>query len=379
MAAVSPPGALDIGSCVIRSVTAEDENPDRELLAEIVDRYGHLIDEDQLGWCFESFREVALQDPHLRQQSHSGANSKTRLADMRLPLCKCLEILDKCELSQFEAHFTADSVTEALYRHSLEVHTSSASATSPSGTRGQAPATNAAGACRAAEKATPPPPSSSSSSSSSLQLQRPAPLLIPDDKQAAGQSSVFSLRWILPKALDIPAAFASRGPTNEDLAPFKKGPHSPLSFEEFVLVLSMAKSEEVKPIKLPWFPFDPDSRPKQIWDFVILALLLITTFSVPYTLSFGDCGTSCAENSGASIAWTPWEIFEVHLDILFCIDVAVTFCTAYVSRGVYHANLREISLHYLRTWFLIDFFGSVPFDKIVMVVARGSSEDVQDR
>ncbi len=341
MAAVSPPGALDIGSCVIRSVTAEDENPDRELLAEIVDRYGHLIDEDQLGWCFESFREVALQDPHLRQQSHSGANSKTRLADMRLPLCKCLEILDKCELSQFEAHFTADSVTEALYRHSLEVHTSSASA--------------------------------------SQELQRPVPLFIPDDKQAAGQSSVFSLRWILPKALDIPAAFASRGPTNEDLAPFKKGPHSPLSFEEFVLVLSMAKSEEVKPIKLPWFPFDPDSRPKQIWDFVILALLLITTFSVPYTLSFGDCGTSCAENSGASIAWTPWEIFEVHLDILFCIDVAVTFCTAYVSRGVYHANLREISLHYLRTWFLIDFFGSVPFDKIVMVVARGSSEDVQDR
>ena len=47
----------------------------------------------------------------------------------------------------------------------------------------------------------------------------------------------------------IPAAFASRGPTNEDLAPFKKGPHSPLSFEEFVLVLSMAKSEEVKPIQ----------------------------------------------------------------------------------------------------------------------------------
>jgi hypothetical protein len=90
-----------------------------------------------------------------------------------------------------------------------------------------------------------------------------------------------------------------------------------------------------------------------------------------------QAGTSCAENSGASIAWTPWEIFEVHLDILFCIDVAVTFCTAYVSRGVYHANLREISLHYLRTWFLIDFFGSVPFDKIVMVVARGSSEDVQ--
>jgi hypothetical protein len=344
MAAVCPTVALDTGDHVIHSVhsvAAEDKNPDRELLAEIVDRYGHIIDEDQLGVCFDRFREAALgalQDPHLRKPSHSGAESETRLADMRLPLCKCLELLDQCELSQFEARFT-ESVTEALYRHSLEVHTSRASA--------------------------------------SPELQRSVPLFIPDDTQVPGQSSVFSLRWILPKGLDIPAAFASRGPTNQDLAPFKKGPHSPLSFEEFVLVLSMAKSDEIKPKTLPWFPFDPDSLPKQTWDFVVMAFLMYTTFSVPYMLSFGDCGTSCADaDSGA---WTPLDIFEVYLDLLFCVDVAVTFCTAYTSRGVYHTNLSKISLHYLRTWFLIDFFGSVPFDKIVMVLARGSSKDLQDR
>ena len=310
------------------------------LLADIVERYGHIIDEDQLGICFDRFREAALdalQDPHLRKPSHSGVEPEMRPADMRLPLCKCLELLDKCELSQFEARFN-DSVTEALYRHSLEVQTSSASA--------------------------------------SQELQRPVPI-IPGDKQAAGQSSVISMRWMLPKGLDIPAASASRRPTNQDLAPFKKGPHSLLSFEDFVLVLSMAKSEELKPKVLPWFPFDPDTVPKQTWDFMIMIFLMYTTFSVPYMLSFGDCGTSCAVEG--SNAWTSLEIFEVFLDLLFCVDMAVTFCTAYTSRGVYHTDLRKIALHYLRSWFLVDFFGSVPFDKIVMLaVSRGSSKDLRD-
>ena len=88
-----------------------------------------------------------------------------------------------------------------------------------------------------------------------------------------------------------------------------------------------------------------------------MAFLMYTTFSVPYMLSFGD-NTDRGGDSDTITMWTFWDVFDVFLDVIFCIDIVVNFCTAYVSRGVYVTSMKRIALYYLKTWFFVDFFGS---------------------
>jgi hypothetical protein len=131
-------------------------------------------------------------------------------------------------------------------------------------------------------------------------------------------------------------------------------------------------------ISRAWFPFDPDSQPKQLWDGVVMTLLLYTSFSVPYTLAFGDetydylFGAEGVAKKYAAYTDTPWAYFDLCLDIIFCADIMVTFCTAYVDRGNYVQRFRRIARNYLKTWFIVDLLGSVPFDKILAAAARGN-------
>jgi len=44
------------------------------------------------------------------------------------------------------------------------------------------------------------------------------------------------------------------------------------------------------------------------------------------------------------------QVFDLFLDVLFCIDVVINFCTAYTSRGVYITSMKAIAIHYCGTW-----------------------------
>ena len=162
-------------------------------------------------------------------------------------------------------------------------------------------------------------------------------------------------------------------PSNEVLLPFRDQVQLGMTFKQFVIAVSMAKAEELEPRKTPIFPFDPESTGKQTWDGVIMIFLLYTTFAVPYFLSFGE------STSGDDTAqeWGAYETFDLFLDTLFCLDVIANFCTAFISRGIYVTDMRLIAIHYLKTWFLLDFFGSVPFDKVVSAITTGTSGNMQ--
>ena len=130
-------------------------------------------------------------------------------------------------------------------------------------------------------------------------------------------------------------------------------------------------------------PIDPDSVGKQIWDLMVMVLLLYTSFSVPFAISFNQNPVSLKEQV------TVYGVFDLAIDCIFCTDMALCFLTAYTERGIFvvslhtHAHARthayehtltqhlhakvsygRIAVHYLKTWFFLDFFGSVPFDKI---------------
>lgn len=294
-----------------------------ELLQKVIP-LGTNFSTDELETFLEHFHDaVYLEAPERAFNTSFQAkfNAAVPLGTMVLPVSKIPALIDICGLSHYDPQtFTPIGLAEALYKHSV------------------LPNEDAQGLKNRKKN-------------------------VPVDSKTEG-ITVWNC-WA--------SVCAPRGPTPAQLAPFMKTADSKISFEEFVSVLSIAKREELDPRKLPAFPFDPDSHPKQIWDGLIMFFLMYTTFSVPYMLSFGeDVGT--VEVPASFKGWSFWDVLDLILDVLFCTDVCVNFCTAYVSRGVYVTRLRGIAWHYIYTWFFIDFFGSVPFDKIVTAMSDDSAD-----
>jgi len=133
-----------------------------------------------------------------------------------------------------------------------------------------------------------------------------------------------------------------------------------VSFDEAVRILHFQRNEGTHTTaqKRDVFPFDPDSYGKQSWDLLVMLLLLFTTFAVPYMLAFGT-------EIDTSKALTAFQIWDLMLDIIFCLDIILSFCTAYASQGVYVTDMGQIAKHYLKGWFWIDVPGSIPVDKII--------------
>jgi len=110
--------------------------------------------------------------------------------------------------------------------------------------------------------------------------------------------------------------------------------------------------------QVPNFPLDPDTYLKQSWDMLVMILLLYTCFAVPVVLAFGG-------QIDPRSPLSAYDIWDLVLDFIFCFDIVLSFCTCYVSQGVYVKDLKKIAVHYLLTWFAIDLPGSIPFDKII--------------
>ncbi len=117
-------------------------------------------------------------------------------------------------------------------------------------------------------------------------------------------------------------------------------------------------------------PLDPDSGKKQIWDLLCLLLLLYCSFSVPYSIAFDD-SVQGAGNDGL----TPIQLFELFIDCIFMLDIALTFVTGYDNQGYIVRDFRTIARNYLLTWFLPDIAGSFPFDKVISAVISSEESD----
>ena len=104
------------------------------------------------------------------------------------------------------------------------------------------------------------------------------------------------------------------------------------------------------------FPLDPDSRAKKAWDAFCMILLAYCSFEVPYNIAFPT-----SDLDGLS----PVETSELAVNVVFMIDIALSFVTAYDHQGIIVKRFRRIAHQYLRTWFIPDLAGSFPFDMLV--------------
>jgi hypothetical protein len=115
-------------------------------------------------------------------------------------------------------------------------------------------------------------------------------------------------------------------------------------------------------------PLDPESGPKQAWDIFCLFLLLYCSFSIPFSIAFDD--------SDRAIAYGSREVFETLVDIVFMTDIFLNFVTAYDNQGYIVRDFYLIANHYLQTWFIPDFAGTFPFDKVITAFIDTDQNDV---
>ncbi|XP_051992446.1 potassium voltage-gated channel subfamily H member 8-like [Xyrauchen texanus] len=89
------------------------------------------------------------------------------------------------------------------------------------------------------------------------------------------------------------------------------------------------------------------------WDWLILLATFYVAVTVPYSVCFiGDHDFTRSTT-----------VTDIAVEILFIIDIVFSFRTTYVSKsGQVIFDARQICIHYMTTWFIIDLVAALPFD-----------------
>ncbi|XP_022788288.1 potassium voltage-gated channel subfamily H member 6-like [Stylophora pistillata] len=106
---------------------------------------------------------------------------------------------------------------------------------------------------------------------------------------------------------------------------------------------------------------------KAIWDWFVLALVLYTSIEIPYKAAFL---TKDVQRKGVwekINAGEPREVVNLLVDLMFIIDILINFRTTYVDKtsDMVISTPKKIAVHYLKSWFTIDFVSAIPFDYFI--------------
>ena len=111
----------------------------------------------------------------------------------------------------------------------------------------------------------------------------------------------------------------------------------------------------------------PDSRFRTWWDSLVLIVVLMNGVFVPFQIAF-------AIGSKASWGWLDAIGF-----LVFSTDIVIQFCTAYIDpQGKVVTDRKKIAKHYIKTWFILDLVGTIPFELFAFIPAlEGSGNQVR--
>lgn len=112
---------------------------------------------------------------------------------------------------------------------------------------------------------------------------------------------------------------------------------------------------------------------KVAWDWFVLALVLYTAIEIPYATAFSTKTRPSKSVWKKISSGEPSEIVNVIVDVMFFIDILINFRTTYVEKKseVIVSGPKEIAIHYLKTWFVVDFVAAIPFDFFIPQGAEG--------
>ncbi len=100
----------------------------------------------------------------------------------------------------------------------------------------------------------------------------------------------------------------------------------------------------------------PESNFRLAWDTVVGILVVYYTIIVPVRVAFDSAKPTKEET-----------VLDMFFNVIFIIDIVLNFRTAVKLEGVLIQDPVKIRNSYLKSWFLIDFFSTVPVDLIFVV------------
>ena len=98
-------------------------------------------------------------------------------------------------------------------------------------------------------------------------------------------------------------------------------------------------------------------------------LVIFTAIEIPYSVAF----LMPIQRDEESVGWknfyrvTPLLVFNLWVDLMFIIDILINFRTTFikVNSDEVISNPKQIALHYLKTWFVVDFVAAIPFEFMI--------------
>jgi hypothetical protein len=101
---------------------------------------------------------------------------------------------------------------------------------------------------------------------------------------------------------------------------------------------------------------NPNTRGKIAWDLFIMSFVLFCAITVPLDISYGLPTT---DNIFNILNWS--------INLVFAVDICVNFRTAYFdNQGYLVRDSDRIATNYLKLWFWIDLFATLPYDLLAM-------------
>ena len=141
-------------------------------------------------------------------------------------------------------------------------------------------------------------------------------------------------------------------------------------------VMSLSPSSNSRPqAQLHACTIRHDSLFKAVWDWIILALVIFTAIEIPFSVAFlmplqKDREEELEEKTKGDWSFlkvTPLLVFNLCVDLMFIIDIFINFRTTFIKLNTDEviSNPKQIALHYLKTWFVVDFVAAIPFEFMI--------------
>ena len=103
----------------------------------------------------------------------------------------------------------------------------------------------------------------------------------------------------------------------------------------------------------------------QTWELLLGVLVCVSAVMVPMTLAFPDLFTG-----------EPVTAYMYAVDLVFLVDVLVSFRTAYDNHGRRVRDPRLIAARYLRGWFALDICAGFPIQLVMFLVREAEGKDL---
>lgn len=129
--------------------------------------------------------------------------------------------------------------------------------------------------------------------------------------------------------------------------------NSTLDFAALKWLSGGLSESSIKVFKRKKYLLYEDSVILTTWTYLLVLLFIYTAIFLPFRISF-------IQNDSAGL-----NALDIIVNLMFIVDIILTFFTTYVHKGVIVEDIKLIILKYTQTWLALDILSVIPFDYFI--------------